>query len=410
MYKAYLKKWILLGIITLGSLSIGLRTGVPFFYFFFWLLVSSMAINVGWLIAVFFGVTLHIERKIPERVYEDEIVSIETHIKNNSVFPLVNLVMQDVLSCAATYEQNRNFLIEYLAPGASDRLRYTCLCCERGKYSVGPFTAYYFDLFHLFFIKRTFVVYSELYVYPRTFAIKKFPELTKGGVPWFGIGSSRVSGAEDDFFGVREYQSGDPLKKVHWFSTARQNKLIVKQFQAQSFFRATLIFSLEKNKNFGEGKERVSEYMIKIAASVARHLIAQRISLEVIMHAQEVVHIPFNKGEEHLDDILKYLTMAKAESQESIGEVFQALSRNIPNNSTLIVIMLDQDWEHIPRMLELEQRAISLIPLIVIASTFIRALNTQETVQDTKIKLMQSYRFKPVFFFRGGSLEEAFLA
>ena len=409
MFKAYLKKWVFLFILILANLIIGLKVSIGFFHFFFWLLVSIVVINLSWLVIEYFGTRLYLARKIINRVQEDEVLEIEALIKNDGFLPVFNLALEDNLSCAKDQEKKSLFLIEFLRVGSSFKKRYGCLCPARGKYRVGPFVVYFFDPLALFFLRRAYYIYSETYVYPRTFSIKKFPNLTKGIPPWFGLETSRVSADEDEFFGVREYKDGDPIKKIHWLSTMRKNQLIVKQFQHQAFSRAAVVFNLEKDKNFGEGKERVAEYIIKIAASVAKYLIGKDISLEIIANTGQMVRIPSNKGAEHLEDILKFLSSAQAESRVSLGEILQGLSRSIPNDTTLIVIMLDKDWQHLLAMLPLEKRNISLIPLILVSSTFLYSFEKQEVLKQTKIKLSKMFNFTPMLFSRGDNLEEAIL-
>ncbi|MCX5702979.1 MAG: hypothetical protein NT066_00545, partial [Candidatus Omnitrophica bacterium] len=119
--------------------------------------------------------------------------------------------------------------------------------------------------------------------------------------------------------------------------------------------------------------------------------------------------IPSNKGAEHLEDILKFLACAQAESKVSLGEILQGLSRSIPNDTTLIVIMLDKDWQHLLAMLPLEKRNISLIPLILVSSTFLYSFEKQEILKQTKIKLSKMFNFTPMLFSRGDNLEEAIL-
>lgn len=350
-------------------------------------------------------------RRTVSKVEEDDILEIETEIKHNGFLPLFNFVLEDYLSCASSLDSERQrwILLDYLGAKSFLNLKYHCLCPQRGKYEIGPFVVYFFDPCGLFFLKRTYYVYSELYVYPRTFTIRRFPPLAKGILPWFGIETTRASGDEDEFYGVREYKEGDPIKRIHWISTARKNRLIVKQFQRQSFFRATIIFNLGKYKNFGEGKERVAEYIIKIAASLAKYLIERDVSLEIIAHVGEAVHIPFNKGTEHLGNILKFLAVAQAESKVGLSEIFEEFSRRIPNDSNLIVIMLDKDWEYLPNILLLEKRNVSLIPLILISSTFRYSFKKQEVIKDIEIKSSQVFNLNPILFSRGDNLEECFL-
>jgi hypothetical protein len=66
-----------------------------------------------------------------------------------------------------------------------------------------------------------------------------------------------------------------------------------------------------------------------------------------------VVHIPFNKGEEHLEEILKFLTVAKAESRVTLLELFATFQRDILEDSSLIVVMTDRNKSFLPAMLSL---------------------------------------------------------
>ena len=409
MLKVFLKKWIFLFIIIIFDLIIALRTSIEFFHFFFWFLISVVTISLAWLTVEYFGTKLSLTRRSIATIEEGDILEIETVISNNGFLPIINFVLEDRLTFAISQEREKRFLLEYLGPRSTLNLKYRCLCLRRGRYEIGPFSIYLFDPWGLFFLKKTLFLYSELYVYPPTFNIPKFPQLVKGVAPWFGIGTSRVSGDEEEFYGITEYRRGDPYKKIHWFSTARKNILIVKQFQHQAFFRATIIFNLNKDKNFGEGKESVAEYTIKIAASVAKYFIERNVSLGLIAHIGEIVHIPFNKGAEHLEDIFRAVTIAQAESRISLDELFQEFAPYIPNDSSLIVIMLDQDWEFLPAMLSLKARNISLVPLILIASSFLHPSEKQKIIKYPEMELPQGFDFAPIFFSCGDNLEQDFI-
>jgi uncharacterized protein (DUF58 family) len=409
MLNLYLKRWTMFFIITVFSLIIGLRSSMAFFHLFFWFLVSIAVINLAWVLIAYFGIRLYLARTTINKIQEDDVLEIKALIRNNSFLPAFNMVLEDYLSCADSKERKKLFLIEYLGARSSLNIRYNCLCPLRGKYRIGPFAVYFFDPLGLFFLKRTYYVYSELYVYPWTCPIRNFPTLVKGGLPWFGIETTRVSGDEDEFFGVREYKEGDPLKRIHWISSARKNTLIVKQFQRQSFFSATIIFTLEKDKNFGEGKERIAEYIIKIAASLSKYFLERGISLEIIVHAGEIVHIPFNKGPEHLEDIFRFLATAQAESRVGLGEIFEEFSRYIPNDSSIIVIMLDIDQDYLQPILLLGKRNISVIPLILVSSTFLYPHDERNLLKDVKIKISPISNLKPLYFCQGDNLEEAFV-
>ncbi|MBM3255048.1 MAG: DUF58 domain-containing protein [Candidatus Omnitrophica bacterium] len=409
MLRIFIKKWIFIFLIIIFDLFIGLRTARQFFFFFFWFLISWIAVCWAWLGIEYFFVKLSLNRKIVGKIEEDDFLEVEATLENKSFLPLFNVVLQDYLSCATPQERQKRVSLEFIKPRSFLNIKYNCWCPLRGKYKLGPFFIYIFDPWGLFFLKKQYFIYSEIYVYPQTFHIHKLPELTKGTAPWFGIETSRASGDEHEFYGIREYKYGDPIKRIHWLSTARKNKLIVKQFQHQVFYRVIILFNLDKTKNFGQGKESVTEYTIKIAASVAKYFIERDVSLAVIAHAQEIVQIPFNKGSEHLEDIMRFLAVAQPESRVSLGEVFEEFANYIPNDSSLVVIMPDVDWEYMLAMLSLQKRNVSMIPLILLSSSFLAGVDNQKAMRDIRMSLPQEFGSAPLFFSRGESLEEPFL-
>ncbi|MDD5729600.1 MAG: DUF58 domain-containing protein [Candidatus Omnitrophica bacterium] len=408
MYKKFIKKWIGFVLLLCFSFYMGIKNSQLFFSFLFWFLVSVAALSTFWVLLEYCGSSLKISRTNIPKIQEDESVEINIKIANKGMIPLLNLVVEDSAPCAQAGERKKYILVDYLGISGEKELKYSCFCPLRGLYGLGPVKVYFFDPFGLIFLRKTFAARSELYVYPRTFKVTRFPELTKGNAPWFGIETSRVSGDEDEFFGVREYKSGDPIKKIHWISSARKNELIVKEYQRQSFFKATIVFNLDKENNLGEGKNSVCEYIIKIVASVSKYLINMGVSVEVIAHTDDTVCIEANKGNEHLEDILKFLAMAKIESRVSFMEVFESFSQNISDDSTVIAVMLDKDREYLPNMLSLSARNVAILPIILVTSTFAdESLNTiPDDVFDIRLPGIMS--LAPIYVLRSDNLEEKF--
>ncbi|MDD5116170.1 MAG: DUF58 domain-containing protein [Candidatus Omnitrophica bacterium] len=408
MYRKFLGKWILFLILLGFSLFMSLKTPYVIFSFFFWTILSILITSFLWLVLVYLFKKLHLERKITLKIEEDDTLDISLNIKNRSFLPVFDVILEDHLDCAQGQERQKFIMPDLLMPNSTATLNYHCVCPLRGKYRVGPIFAYFFDPLGLFYFKKTYSVYSEVYVYPRTFKIHRFPALNRGTSPWMGVETSRVSGDDDEFFGVREYKRGDPLKKIHWMVSARKNQLIVKEFQRQSFFRATILFNLEKEDNFGEGKESVEEYTIKIVASIARYLTNLGVSIEIISHAGEVVHIPFNKGEDHLEEILKFLTVAQAESRITLPELFATFQRNILEDSSLIVVMTDRNKAFLPAMLSLGVRNVSIVPVFLKSLTFLKDDFSQRNTKDDNAGISEHMGINPIYIACRDNLEEKF--
>ena len=409
MLKAFLLKWLVLGLFFISSLLIGLKTSREFFFFFAYFLLSATVVSLAWLLLTYFTGHLQLSRKMISRVTEGDTLEVAAGIHNVSFLPVFNFVLEDNFSCSQPNQEKKNFFINYLGFKSSCEIKYDYLCFKRGEYKMGPFVIYFFDPLNLFFFKRIYYVYSGVVVYPQIFKIEKFPTLTRSILPWFGIETARTSGDDDEFYGVREYKEGESVKRIHWMSSARKNKLIVKQFQLQSFFGTTIIFNLEKAKNLGEGKESVAEYIIKIVASVAHYLTEREVSIELLAHIGEIVHLPFNKGQEHLENILRVLAIAQAESRISFSEAFEEFTRYIPNDSSLVAVMSDQDYTDLPRMVSLSSRGVSLIPLIVVSDTFLPVSDKKKIIRQTKIRVSNLVNMQAKFVSQGDNLSEAFI-
>ncbi|MDD5129452.1 MAG: DUF58 domain-containing protein [Candidatus Omnitrophica bacterium] len=409
MLKVFCLRWLVLGVFFISSLLIGLKTTREFFFFFAYFLFSATVVSLVWLLLVYFTASLQLSRKMISRITEDERLEVTAQVRSSSFLPIFNFTLEDNFSCSQPNQEKKSFFVSYLESKSTCEIKYDYLCSKRGEYKAGPFVVYFFDPLNLFFFRRVYHVYSGVVVYPKIFRIEKFPPLTKSVLPWFGIETARSSGDDDEFYGVREYKEGESVKKIHWISSARKNKLIVKQFQLQSFFGTTIVFNLEKARNIGEGKESVAEYIIKIAASVAHYLTERGVSIELLAHIGEIVHLPFNKGQEHLESILRILAVAQAESRVSFSEAFEEFTRYIPNDSSLIAVISDQDYTDLPRMVSLYSRGISLIPLIVVSDTFLPAADKKKVARQTKIKISNLVNMQAKFFLQGDNLSEVFI-
>ena len=122
-------------------------------------------------------------------------------------------------------------LFPYVPAGQSRKGAYRGRLVERGRYQFGPVrlsTRFPFGLF-----SRTITVGESetLIVLPR------LGRLTEGWAArrleaFAGADRRRRrAGPEGDFYGVREWRSGDGRRLIHWRSSARLGKLVVRQFE-----------------------------------------------------------------------------------------------------------------------------------------------------------------------------------
>ena len=384
----------------------------PILYFCMWLLLVFEGLNVALVTLQWFQAKkILASRNIKSSCVEGDTVKTEISLSNKNFMPIFNVCIEDVWEDIPEEERKRPFF-ECIPKKKLLKTTYDIKFKKRGKYIAGPIKIHFFDMLGMISFDRQQSIYSALYVYPKTFPITKFPTLKKGNLPWFGVDTRRSSGDEDEFFGLREYKEGDPIKKIHWFSTARKRKLIVKEFQRISFYKASILFVLNKKENIGKGKESVGEYIIKIASSVSKYLLENDVGLEVMAHAGNLSHFPFNKGFQYLDELMEFFAAAKIDSHVKIDNVIKHFSPYISPDSTIILIITEKNLEDISQFLYSQRYHVSIILIIVLSFSFDYSTYVDKgdiRIKDTWRDILSGTGIKTFFVSRKSSLEGLFI-
>lgn len=140
---------------------------------------------------------------------------------------------------------------------------------RRGVYQVGPLTVWSQDPFGL--ARRVCLSLGPvpLTVYPRVDRVPA-PPLESGGSLFGGPARlARLPGGEE-FAGLRKYEVGDDLKRVHWRSTARVGELMLRTGDSPRPAPVALLVDTRRRGYRGESFERAVEAAASVAVAVAR--------------------------------------------------------------------------------------------------------------------------------------------
>lgn len=147
--------------------------------------------------------------------------------------------------------------------------RYEVYCRARGIYQVGPAEVSVADPFSLTERRTGGGAVDRLVVYPHVEPLEGFPAVY-GLDP--GAESARPTLAPyggEDFFTLREYQTGDDLRRVHWPSSAKRDQLMIRQLELPWQARALVL--LDQRAESYPSPEAF-EHAVQGAASVIAHL------------------------------------------------------------------------------------------------------------------------------------------
>ncbi len=222
------------------------------------------AVAVGMLFIRFADPRVEITRHIyPAQVHEGDEVVVEVDV--TTARRVRNLEIVDTVHGLGV----ARFAAATTTPGQPLLARYEVLCRARGVYQVGPAEISVSDAFALAERRNRTGTQDRLTVYPRIERFTGFPAV-RGLDP--SVQSTRPTFAPhggEDFFTLREYQTGDDLRRVHWPSTAKRGELMIKQLEVPWQARALVLLDTRAERY---PTDEAFEQAVRGAASAATHL------------------------------------------------------------------------------------------------------------------------------------------
>ncbi len=170
-----------------------------------------------------------------------------------------------------------------MTPQARHEEPFIVMTSARGVITVGPALAVRGDTFGM--VRRVHHQSSsvDVYVHPAT---TRVPAAAVGFIKDIeGLPTADLSSSDVSFRGLRDYVAGDDRRNIHWRTTARTGRLMIRQFEETR--RAHLMVILDAAAQSWATAEEF-ELGVSVAASLARA--AQTESIMVSMYSQHGRH------------------------------------------------------------------------------------------------------------------------
>jgi len=261
---------------------------------------------------------------------------------------------------------------------------------RRGGYKLGPTRLISGDPFGLFRTERVFPAEHSLVVLPMIYEISSFlspPGLLPGGQ----VIRRKALDITPHASGVREYVPGDPMKRIHWPTTARRGQLVVKEFEQDPhaevwlFLDAQRVVHAEKPLEIPEAytdgwmldrrpkfdlPPSTLEYAISITASLAHYYLKQPRAVGLVTATPQFRIIPAEWSERQESKILETLSFIEAEGTLSIAGLAAAQAGQLPQGSSAILVTPTVYPELISAVDDLQRRSLRPVIVLLIADSF----------------------------------------
>lgn len=229
---------------------------------------------------------------------------------------------------------------------------------RRGGFPLGPTRVTTGDPFGLFSARKTILPDETLVVFPIIYEIPSFP-FPYGLLPGGQVIRRKSPDITPHAAGVREYVHGDAMKRIHWSTSARRNRLMVKEFEqdpnAEIWLYLDAQMSVHYEKQYRQPDVSLDsmllvkrpkfnlppstlEYSVSIAASLAHYFIAQRRAVGMVSAGHTFTVLSAERNERQEAKILETLAFVKADGTLSIEALVAAQASQLPQRSTVILI------------------------------------------------------------------------
>ncbi len=248
---------------------------------------------------------LRARRHAPPRIHAGRPFLMEVSLENRKRrFASYSIEVHDLLG-SRTLDKRCYFL--KLPPGRTMRGSYRHTFHRRGLYRLDGVRLSTRFPFALFTKSRDAVAPDELLVYP---AVRPVP-LPAPRAPRHGDATQSRLGRRGEFFGLRDYREGDDSRAIHWHSSARAGRLLLREMEEEAQRRVVIELDNAVTDPGDEAALEALEDAVSTAASLVVAYLRQGYAIRLVARGLEV---PWSSGPRHEHRLLRALALLEPAS------------------------------------------------------------------------------------------------
>lgn len=355
----------------------------------------------------FFGMSIRVDRQLPKYATAGEPFVYHVTFENRSIRKQTGLqfyenlgdprpTLEELLSVKEPDEDKRNLwdrkilyyrwlwliskkrivddqphTIPHLTVGGTARIAVRAVPRNRGQLSFSgveiarPDPLGFLKSLHSVTAPQTMVVLPRRYRLP--------PVELPGGRRLHprGVHLASSIGNQDEFVSLRDYRPGDPLRRIHWKSTARKNEPIIKEYQDEFFVRHALILDTFTDAAYSECFEEA----VRIAASFVCSMQTQESLLDLIFVGDQPYRFSSGRGTASYDKLLEILAVVQTCRHKPFETIASSVLEHADRFSGCICVLLAWEQERMALVRRLIRRGIPLTVIVVSEEHMVKAID-----------------------------------
>jgi len=180
---------------------------------------------------------------------------------------------------------------------------------------------------------------GQLFVFPPVLRLRHVAIRPRRTRVYAGTIPARAGGTGTEFFGVREYQPGDPPRAINWRASARHaDALYSNEFQQERVADVGIVLDGRLRTNEFAGGHSLFEHSVQAAAALADALLTQGNRVGLLVYASYLRWTLPGYGKVQRERILHSLAHAKPGGSQVFSVLENLPTRLFPPESQIILV------------------------------------------------------------------------
>jgi len=272
-----------------------------------------------------------------ERTSPNSNVNVVVTITNHGS-SLDEILLTDLLPSALNIHSGFSRHLLRLTRGESYTFAYT-VSGPRGGYVFEALEARVNDRLGISSTRIRVVAKGRLFILPPVTRVRHIAIRPRRTRVYAGTIPARAGGTGTDFFGIREYQPGDPSRSINWRASARYtDTLYANEYQQERVADVGIVLDGRLRTNEFARGHSLFEYSVRAAASLADALLNQGNRVGLLLYASYLSWTFPGYGKVQRERILHALANAKIGASQVFYDLEHIPTRLFPPESQIVFI------------------------------------------------------------------------
>lgn len=325
-----------LGVLLVGAVAAAMahEFGHAVLLEFVFLCVAALAVSA--LAVARMGGGLVVQRSVPAEVFAGDPVRVRLRVRNDGASK--SLFFLSDRPTVAGVKTEVPVLVDSLPAGDWREVGYALPTFRRGTVRFERLVAETRAPFGLVEWRRELVARSSCAVLPRPGRMWDWEAPGGRRHSAIGVETPDRSGASQEFYAVREYRAGDPLRHVHWKLTARSGKLMVREFQTTSSLEVEVIPNASAGDYRGPAAAEMLEGVVALTATLCAELLRRGFYVRLWSAGQELRSTTLDCGPAHVKRLLVELARLEANRTEPYAELLERVAAHFVPRAAVVAV------------------------------------------------------------------------